>query len=119
LSTKLSHYAEGVMEAAWLAAIVLTPLFFDKYSSRIFEPDKATLLRTLALFMLLAWCVKIMDQAFAGVKNRLEKPSIKALVKIPLVLPILSLTSVYILATIFSVTPRISFWGSYQRLKGL
>ena len=47
LSTKLSRYAEGVMEAAWLAAVIVVPVFFNVYSSRIFEPDKITLLRTI------------------------------------------------------------------------
>jgi tetratricopeptide (TPR) repeat protein/O-antigen ligase len=117
--TKLSRYTEGVMEAAWLAAIVLTPLFFNKYSSRIFEPDKATLLRTLALIMLLAWCLKLVDHSLTRNQNHTEKFSFKNLVNIPLALPVLFLTFVYIIATILSVTPRISFWGSYQRLQGM
>ena len=47
------------MEAAWLAAVMLVPLFFNIYSSRIFEPDKLTLLRSLALVILAAWLVKL------------------------------------------------------------
>jgi tetratricopeptide (TPR) repeat protein len=35
-----------------------------------------------------------------------------------MVVPVWVLALAYILATIFSVTPRISFWGSYQRLQG-
>jgi hypothetical protein len=65
MSTKLSRYAEGVMEAAWIAAIIMTPLFFNKYSSRIFEPDKATLLRTLALIILGAWLIKTTEMGFS------------------------------------------------------
>ena len=67
MPTKLSRYAEGMMEAAWIAALILTPLFFNKYSSRIFEPDKATLLRTLALVILGAWIIKIAEN---GVNER-------------------------------------------------
>jgi hypothetical protein len=52
--TRLSRLADGLMEACWLAALVVTPLFFNVYSSRIFEPDKASLLRSLALIMLAA-----------------------------------------------------------------
>ncbi len=62
MPTKLSRYAEGVMEAAWLGAILLTPVFFNIYSSRIFEPDKITLLRTLALVILVAWLVKLFEE---------------------------------------------------------
>ena len=60
--SKLSRYCDGVMEAAWLAAIILAPLFFNTYSSRIFEPDKITLVRTLALLIVAAWSVKLIDE---------------------------------------------------------
>lgn len=66
MPTKLSRYTEGVIEACWLAAIVMTPLFFNKYSSRIFEPDKAALLRTLAIIILGAWLIKAVDQGLSG-----------------------------------------------------
>ncbi len=62
MSTKLSRYADGLMEAAWLAALIVVPLFFNIYSSRIFEPDKITLLRTLALVILAAWLVKLVEE---------------------------------------------------------
>ena len=65
MPTKLSRYAEGVMEAAWLAAVIVVPIFFNVYSSRIFEPDKITLLRTLALVILAAWLVKLIEQGGA------------------------------------------------------
>ena len=48
MQTKLSRYAEAVMEVCALAAVILVPLFFNVYSSRVFEPDKLTLLRSLA-----------------------------------------------------------------------
>ena len=47
MTTKLSRYCDGIMEAGWLAAVILIPIFFNIYSSRIFEPDKITLLRSL------------------------------------------------------------------------
>jgi tetratricopeptide (TPR) repeat protein/O-antigen ligase len=119
MPTKLTRYSEGVIEAAWLAAIIMTPLFFNKYSSRIFEPDKATLLRSLSLIILFAWCVKLIEQWLTARGSDAGNINIKSLIKIPLALPIGLLTLVYIITTIFSVAPRISFWGSYQRLQGL
>jgi hypothetical protein len=119
MPTKLSRYADGVMEAAWIAAIILTPLFFNKYSSRIFEPDKATLLRTLALVILGAWIVKIAE---VGISKREPDKSwwqnFLLILKEPIVPLVFALAVVYIISTIFSVTPHISFWGSYQRLQG-
>jgi tetratricopeptide (TPR) repeat protein/O-antigen ligase len=118
MPTKLSRYAEGLMEAAWLVAVVMTPLFFNKYSSRIFEPDKATLLRTLTLIMLAAWLVKVVDEGIHQKKSGSINDTLKSLVRVPMILPVVVMAVSYMLATILSVTPRISLWGSYQRLQG-
>ncbi|MBU1662333.1 MAG: O-antigen ligase family protein [Chloroflexi bacterium] len=119
MPTKLSRYTEGVIEACWLAAIVMTPLFFNKYSSRIFEPDKAALLRTLAIIILGAWLIKAVDEGLSRRKNETSwKDSLKSVLQTPIVAWVVALAVVYIIATIFSVTPRITFWGSYQRLQG-
>lgn len=119
MATRISRYAESVMEAAWLAAIIVVPVFFNIFSSRIFEPDKITLLRTLALAILAAWVVKLYEEG--GIHWEKIKPgdSIwKTIQGIPLLLPVLALVVVYLLATVFSVTPRVSLVGSYQRLQG-
>lgn len=119
MPTKLSRYCEGIMEAAWLAAVLVVPIFFNIYSSRIFEPDKIALLRSLALIILASWLVKIIEV------GRMQWESLKAtgspwksFLKTPMVAPVLALLLVYIIATIFSITPEISLWGSYQRLQG-
>jgi len=124
LSTKLGRFSEGIMEAAWLAAVIVVPVFFNVYSSRIFEPDKLTLLRSLALVILAAWLVKLIEEGgfrWEHVKSG-EKGvgfrRLKSILRIPLVSPVLALAIVYLFATIFSVTPYTSLWGSYQRLQG-
>lgn len=119
MPTKLSRFCSGVMEAAWLAAVCLIPIFFNIYSSRIFEPDKITILRSLALLTLAAWVVKLIDEG--GIKWKSEDSNrslIRYILSYPLVAPVIGLVIVYILSTIFSVTPSISFFGSYQRLEG-
>ncbi len=108
------------MEAAWLAALIGAPVFFDVYSSRIFEPDKITLLRSLAWLALGAWAVKILAQGGLRWQTLERQPTWrKTLTGIPLLLPVSLLFLVYLLATLFSVAPRASLWGSYQRLQGL
>ena len=72
MPTKLSRYAEGIMEAAWLAAVIVVPVFFNVYSSRIFEPDKITLLRSLALVILAAWLIKILEGGW--IKGKQSEP---------------------------------------------
>lgn len=119
MSTKLSKYCEGIMEAAWLAAVIVVPVFFNVYSSRIFEPDKITLLRSLALLIITAWLIKILEGGrIIGKQSEPVISRVKRALKVPLILPVVALTVVYLMATIFSVTPRVSFWGSYQRLQG-
>ncbi len=119
MSTKLSRFCDGIMEAGWLAAVILVPLFFNVYSSRIFEPDKITILRSLSLLVLAAWLVKTVE--LGGVRwERIDPGSsrIKSLLRIPLVAPVLALAVLYVIATLFSVSPSVSLWGSYQRLQG-
>jgi len=119
MPTKLSRYCLGIMEAAWLAAVSIVPIFFNIYSSRIFEPDKIAILRSLALVTLAAWIVKIIEEGGTKWKENNGNVSIFSyLFSFPLVGPVIGLLIVYILATIFSVTPYISLFGSYQRLQG-
>ena len=118
--TKLGAYCEKLIEAGWLAAIVVVPLFFNVYSSRVFEPDKITLLRSIAVMMAAAWLIKTLEQGFrtgAGDEGGLASVW-RQLVSIPLALPTLALVAVYLLSTFLSVVPRTSFVGSYQRLQG-
>lgn len=96
-------------------AVVIAPLFFNIYTSRVFEPDKLTLVRSIALIMAAAWLVKLAE----AVGQRV--PLAQALGfsgRTPLVGPALATAAVYLLATLFSITPYTSFFGSYQRLQG-
>ncbi len=107
------------MEAAWLVALIVIPLFFNIYSSRIFEPDKISLLRSLSLVILGAWLVKLVDEGrLQWDRVPREDTWLKTLWKTPLLAPVTAIAMVYLLATVLSVVPRISFFGSYQRLQG-
>jgi tetratricopeptide (TPR) repeat protein len=136
MPTKLSVFCDKVIEAGWLTAIIVAPLFFNVYSSRVFEPDKLTLLRSIASVMAVTWVIKVLEkglgreagpesQAHNGGKesNAADKgettPTLwERVSRTPLVLPTLALVAVYILSTLFSITSRVSLWGSYQRLQG-
>lgn len=119
MDSKLSRWCDGVIEAGWLAAIILTPLFFNIHSDRVFEPDKLALLRSIALLMLALWVVKLVDQrAWEGIGNRLKWRTTGSVWQMPFILPVVILIAVYLISTIFSVTPSISWAGSYQRLQG-
>ena len=104
------------MEAGWLVAVIITPLFFNVYSSRVFEPDKVALLRSLALVMLAAWVVKSVSERAVGSGPSLQKLTTSW--KAPLVVPVLAFAIVYLLSTALSVAPTRSLLGSYHRLQG-
>lgn len=114
MPTRLGRYCEAVIEAGWLGAIILVPLFFNVYSARVFEPDKLTLLRSLALVMIVAWLVKIIDSGGWRSWGERDEP----IWRFPLVLPVGILAAVYAITTLTSITPRVSLVGSYQRLQG-
>jgi hypothetical protein len=42
---RIEAISEGIIEAGWLLALGLVPLFFNIYSSRSYEPDKVALQR--------------------------------------------------------------------------
>ncbi len=119
MPNQVQKLCDALMEAAWLAALVVVPLYFNVFSQRVFEPDKIALLRSLALVALVAWVVKQIDRFGQGE----EAPAASGEAAIPLwrrplALPVLALAAVYLISTVLSVTPRQSFWGSYQRLQG-
>lgn len=120
MQTKLGVFSERVIEAGWLAAVIVIPLFFNVYSSRVFEPDKLSLLRSIALVMIVAWLVRLLEGRLR--RGRVSSPErgdgIMAFLRLPLVVPTLIMVGVYILTTVVSVVPRVSLFGSYQRLQG-
>lgn len=121
MQTRLSVFCDKVIEAGWLTAVIVVPLFFNVYSDRVFEPDKLTLLRSIALMMAVAWVIKMLETGSLKLKTGGQHSATSdqlPVFGIPLVLPTLLLVVVYILSTLASVTPRVSLWGSYQRLQG-
>lgn len=106
------------MEAGWLVAIVAIPLFFNIHSDRVFEPDKLTLLRSIALIMSAAWLVKFINEQAWQNLTWLRWRDEESVWRRPFVLPVFLLVVIYLLSTLFSVTPQVSLAGSYQRLQG-
>lgn len=126
MQTKLSAFCDKVIEAGWLVALIVVPLFFNVYSGRVFEPDKITLLRSIVLLMVTAWLIRLIEQGVSGQaegQGNETRPGfwIRAkdwIVHTPLVLPTMLLVIVYVLSTLTSITPHVSLLGSYQRLQG-
>ncbi len=120
MNTKLSVFCDKVIEAGWLAAIVSVPLFFNIYSARTFEPDKITLLRSIVSLMVLAWIVAVVERGRVG-GSETQLPLAdrwRNWLKVPLFWPTALLVLVYLISTLFSISPWVGLWGSYQRMQG-
>ncbi len=121
--SRLAHFGEKFIQAGWLAALIVAPLFFNIYSSRVFEPDKIALIRTLALAMGALWLVvraerwrgRNVVRSRESLRERLRQISAEN----PLTIPAFLLLVAYVISTLLSVSPTVSFFGSYQRLQGL
>lgn len=117
MRTKISVFCEQIIEVGWLLALIATPLFFNIFSSRVFEPDKLALLRTIASVSALAWFIKQIETWRTPPQDE-RRGAFIAWLKRPLSVPILLTVLAYLVSTAASVAPRISLWGSYQRLQG-
>lgn len=113
MPSRIAALCEKILEMGWLAALITAPLFFNVYSSRVFEPDKITLVRSIALVMAGAWLTQQFERGIGGLSAR------RWLKENPLALPTLAIVLANIVSTIFSLAPSVSLWGSYQRLQGL
>jgi tetratricopeptide (TPR) repeat protein len=124
MQTKLSRICDAVIEAGWLVALIVTPLFFNTSSNRVFEPDKLHLLRSIALVMAVAWIIQLLDTGLSGQARPAAEGAPEtggvwtALRRMPLVLPTLALVTAYLVSTALSIVPRVSLLGSYVRMQG-
>jgi O-antigen ligase len=109
-----SHeWSTRALESLWLAAAVAVPLAFNPWGYSGFELPKVVLLRALVLLMGLAALVRAIEAW--GKPGRTPRHWRT----IPLLWPVLLFGLALVLATAFSVSPRASLWGSYERQQGL
>ena len=73
--TRLEGFCDKIIEASWLAALVVVPLFFNVYSSRVFEPDKITALRSIAVVAAIAWVVKTVEGGIKIPSGEARRPT--------------------------------------------
>lgn len=115
---RLSRYCDGVMEAAWLLALVSVPLFFNLDARIPFDIEKMALVRSIGWVAAAAWLVKVLSEGELRFENLPRPKSIKDFLSEPLVAPVAALVLSYLISTAFSIFPRVSFFGSYGRLDG-
>ncbi len=101
------------MEAGWLAAVAIIPLFFNASSIQTFEPGKSFVLKSLALISGAAWLLRRIDEGGLQIGQQF-----KSLMRKPLVFPVFILAGVYLVSSALSVAPHLSWWGAYYEAQG-
>ncbi len=112
-SSKLGKFCDSLIEAGWLLAAIVAPLFFNVYSSRNIEPDKIAVLRAIVAVMAAAWLIQWIDQRAAA------RSTATPILRAPFVAPTLALIAINFLATFTSLAPRTSFFGQHIRPEGM
>jgi O-antigen ligase/tetratricopeptide (TPR) repeat protein len=108
---------DRIIEACWLSAIIIAPLFFNYHSSVVFDSDKSILGRSIAVVMLVAFIIKRFaftktDNSSHGTIRNLQS------IKHPLFIIASLLALSYFVSTLLGVLPSGSWWGSYARGQG-
>ena len=112
--SKLGRFCDHFIEAGWLFALGLLPLYINFLSRRGYSASKAYLLRVIVVLMVTAWLIKLYD----GAPERSVRQAIAPLWKNPLALPVTAYLFILVLTTLTSVAPVMSFNGSFLRLQG-
>lgn len=117
--TRLALFCTRLIEAGWLLAAVMVPLYFNIFTTR-FEPDKITLLRCITLIMLLAQVVLLIERRCSADARPPEpaRPFWQVIRQDFLITAVIAYGAVYLLASLTSIDPAISLGGSYARLQG-
>lgn len=110
--SRLSRACDAVLEAGWLLAVSVTPLFFNLYSRRGFEADKLALLRALIAVMAAAWLVGWLDRR--GDRSGAEQPAARSIITRAAVI----FAALTIVTALLSIAPRVAWLGSYTRAQG-
>src|SRR3989344_958983 len=102
----MTAYCKRIISYSFYALFFFVPLVFTNNTSELFELNKMWLTWGLTLVIAGAW----ITQMIAKKQFRIQRT--------PLDIPILLFLTAHIIATIFSLDQRISWWGYYSRFNG-
>src|SRR5687767_1458591 len=114
-----ARWEDFASESIWLCAATFVPYFFNIESARHFEADKAIGARILAIAALAIEGLRLLRggsiDAFwhRSLVERIRRSPHRAAI-----LTVVLLVVSTLLSTAFSVAPRVSLWGSYERRQG-
>ncbi|MDR4508652.1 MAG: tetratricopeptide repeat protein [Candidatus Brocadiaceae bacterium] len=103
----ITIYCDRIIVALLIAAIVVPPLFFDIRLYSVFDLSKVTALYMVTIAIVAIWAMRFaFSHSVHFASTRLD-------------ISILSYLSVFVIATIVSINPLMSLFGTYKRFEGL
>lgn len=114
MSPRLTAFSTGLAQLGCLAGIVITATLFSQQSQRPFEGEKILLFQAIS-----ALTASGIIGVLFGVWRTDGYHELRQRVASPVVPVACVYWAVLTLATILSISPTLSFWGTYERLQGL
>lgn len=145
MSNRPTRLCALALEAGWLAAVLVVPVYFNVDDVHIFELDKAFLLRDAAALLAVLAALRLLLRLFGAQPGAWSSPPVTAprseaaparrpaprdrrssigprvrsvVTQYPTLLPMLALAAITLLATATSILPTVSWGGSYARGQG-
>ncbi|MBI3942630.1 MAG: O-antigen ligase family protein [Chloroflexi bacterium] len=118
---RLTLWTERIAQAVILLPVALVPLYFDTYTTTTFDPNKFLLTSGLAAFGALAALLYFLERSSSMQATTTGKEGSwwRGRPYTPILIITAILLVAYVFSVITSVSPRVSFWGSYLRRDGL
>ena len=101
---------DELIEAAWLTALIVVPLFFTQQAFTSFNPYKVVIIRLVGAVILAAWTIRAVNEKrswkFTGALSR------------PICVALGVFLASQMISVGFSVSPRASVWGGVETWEG-
>jgi len=115
-SVEIPRCCNGIIEAAWLAAVVLAPSLCNPHSASGYQPNKIAFIRVLAFIAAAAWITKSAGGERPG--KAAAGDVLRFCFRFPFVLALGALTLACGISTLVSVNFHASLWGACETAQG-
>ncbi len=121
MKAKIGQKCRCAVEAGGLVIVLFLPLCFNPFATPPFEPAKVALFRGITFGMTIASTAAFLLNPQDGslcARRRFWTALFGLRTNNPLTLPVLTYAAAYVLATVTSVDPLLSLWGSRDNPQG-
>jgi tetratricopeptide (TPR) repeat protein/O-antigen ligase len=110
MNSKLQGFCAGIIESTLLVAALVIPVIINYYGFHIVGIPKAVVLVAMALLIAVVGIIALVEGHAAGLLAALRRPLVAAA---------LATAIASTVATLGSIQPRLSIWGTGERGQGL